>query len=114
MAETWALIVAVEKFLDADHRGLAYTDAATRALSECLVLAGVAKTKQVIVGGSTATKAVVESRLRALKTQVPKGATLLTFVTTHGFTAARTTAVDVVMLMVCLVAAMGAVPVASK
>ena len=36
VAETWALIVAVEKFLDADHRGLAYTDAATRALSECL------------------------------------------------------------------------------
>ncbi len=86
MAETWALLVAVEKFLDPENRTLAYSDAATKALSECLVLAGVAKTKQVVVGGSMATKAVVESRLRTLKSQVPKGATLLAFVTTHGFT----------------------------
>ena len=85
MAETWALIVAVEKFLDPDHRTIAYSEAAAKALAESLALAGVEKSRQVVVTGSAATKAVVESRLRSLKTRVPKGATLLAFVTTHGF-----------------------------
>jgi hypothetical protein len=87
VAETWALVVAVEKYLDAGQRVNAYADMAARTLAECLALGGVSRECQVVVTGSAATKAVVESRLRGLKEVVPKGTTLLAFVSTRGFSA---------------------------
>jgi hypothetical protein len=84
VAQTWALVVGIEKFLDAGFGPIAYTESFCKTLSEALVTAGVEKARQVVVTGSMATKAVLESRLRSLQKSVTKGDTLLVFVTTHG------------------------------
>lgn len=85
MADRWALIVATDKFLDPNLVPVPYAESGAKALADALAAAGYPKANQVVLLGATATKTVVESRLRKLKKAVKRGDTLLAYWAGRGF-----------------------------
>lgn len=85
MPDTWAILVAVEKPLDAAFPHLPYSEAGARAVSDALAANGVPKARQFVLLGQQATKSAVESRLRKLKKAVKKGDTLLAWFAGRGY-----------------------------
>ncbi|WP_161968072.1 caspase family protein [Fimbriiglobus ruber] len=85
MADRWALVVAVDKYLDPALNGVTYAEASARAVADALAGAGWPKANQILLFGQQATKTVLESRLGKLKKAVRRGDDLLVFVTGKGF-----------------------------
>ena len=85
MADRWALIVATDKFLDAELGTVPYAEAGAKALADALAASGYPKANQFVLPGPLATKTVVESRLRKLKKAVKRGDAVLACWAGRGF-----------------------------
>lgn len=79
MADRWAFVVAVEKFLHPEFGPMPYAEAGAKALAEAVVSAGYPKANRFVLLGPHATKAAIESRLRKLRKALRKGGEVLVY-----------------------------------
>ena len=77
MAECWAIVVGIEKFLHPELGSVPFAEADAAALAAALEGAGYPATRQIVLPGPHATKAAIEARLRRLKKSVKRGDTVL-------------------------------------
>ena len=89
MADRWAFVIAIDKYLDPALGTVPYAEAGAKAISDALAAAGYPKANQFVLLGQNATKSVIESRLRKLKKAVRKGDEVLAYFNGAGFTRNR-------------------------
>jgi hypothetical protein len=85
VADRWAFVVAIDKFLNPGLGTVPYAEAGAKAVADSLAAAGYPRQNQFVLTGQHATRAVVESRLRKLKKAVRRGDTVLAYVAGRGF-----------------------------
>ena len=85
MVERWAFLVAVGNPHYAGIGGPSHADADAAALSLALVSAGIPLSKQTLLVGADATKAVVESKARTVAKKLKKGDELIVFLAMRRF-----------------------------
>ncbi|HET6573416.1 MAG TPA: hypothetical protein VFG68_07430 [Fimbriiglobus sp.] len=90
MADRWALVIAIDNFLDPEWGLVPFAESGARALADALAAAGYPAERQFVLLGSQATKTVIESRLRKLKKVVRRGDDVLAYVAGCGFSRAGT------------------------
>jgi hypothetical protein len=85
VADRWALVIAVDNYLDPEWGLVPFAESGARALADALAAAGYPTERQFVLLGPHATKSVIESRLRKLKKAVRRGGEVLAYVAGCGF-----------------------------
>lgn len=80
MAERWGVIVGIDRMLDPTWPAVPYAENGAKAVAEILHKAGIVdRSRQILLIGSQATRAVVESRLRRVKKSLKNGDSIVLY-----------------------------------